>query len=136
MIKNMVTIIIPTYNEVKNIKNIENVLANIKGNFEVIFTDGFSNDGTYDLISYPKIKETKYRSNQMNAAARNAKGDYLFFLHCDSLIGSECVNLIEKSNLDAGCFTLNFHPSNSRLKFIEFFSNLRVKMKNIAFEYL
>ena len=61
----MVTIIIPTYNEVKNIKKFEKVLANIKGNFEVIFTDGFSRDGTYDLISYPKIKEAKYRSNQM-----------------------------------------------------------------------
>lgn len=133
MIKNMVTIIIPTYNEVKNIKKFEKVLANIKGNFEVIFTDGFSRDGTYDLISYPKIKEAKYRSNQMNAGAKYAKGDYLLFLHCDSFIGSDCVNLIERSNLDAGCFTLKFHPSNSSLKFIEFFSNLRVKRKHIAF---
>lgn len=129
----MVTIIIPTYNEVENVKKIEKQLAKIKGDIEVIFTDGFSSDGTYDLITYPKIRETKYRSNQMNAASKYAKGDYLFFLHCDSYIGPDCIKVIEKSNLDTGCFTLKFHPTNPSLDFIEFFSNLRVKRKNIAF---
>ena len=129
----MVTIIIPTYNEKDNVEKIESVLANIKGDFEVIFSDGFSPDGTYDYISYPKIQETKYRSNQMNAAAKYAKGDYLFFLHCDSFIGDECVNIIKESNLDAGCFSLKFEPTNPSLDFIEFFSNLRVRRKHIAF---
>ena len=118
----MVTIIIPTYNEKENIKKIEDVLSKIKGDFDIIFTDGFSTDGTYDMISYPKIQETKYRSRQMNAAAKYARGDYLFFLHCDSIIGSDCINLIENSNLDVGCFTINFTPTN-----------LRVKTKHIAF---
>ena len=129
----MVTIIIPTYNEKENIKKIEDVLSKIKGDFDIIFTDGFSIDGTYDMISYPKIQETKYRSRQMNAAAKYARGDYLFFLHCDSIIGSDCINLIENSNLDVGCFTINFIPTNQKLDFIEFFSNLRVKTKHIAF---
>lgn len=129
----MVTIIIPTYNEKENIKKIEDVLSKIKGDFEIIFTDGFSTDGTYNMISYPKIQETKYRSIQMNAAAKYARGDYLFFLHCDSIIGSDCINLIEDSNLDVGCFTINFTPTNQKLDFIEFFSNLRVKTKHIAF---
>lgn len=133
MIEDMVTIIIPTYNEVQNIEKIEKVLADIKGDFEVIFSDGFSPDGTFNHISYPKIQETKYRSNQMNAAAKYAKGDYLFFLHCDSFIGDECVNIIKESNLDAGCFNLKFEPTNPSLDFIEFFSNRRVKKKAIAF---
>ena len=69
----------------------------------------------------------------MNAAAKYARCDYLFFLHCDSIIGSDCINLIENSNLDVGCFTINFTPTNQKLDFIEFFSNLRVKTKHIAF---
>lgn len=129
----MVTIIIPTYNEVQNIEKIEKVLADIKGDFEVIFSDGFSPDGTFNCISYPKIQEAKYRSNQMNAGAKYAKGDYLFFLHCDSYIGPDCVKLIEDSKLDAGAFSLKFKPRNSRLDFIDFFSNRRVKKKAIAF---
>lgn len=133
MIEDMVTIIIPTYNEKENIRKIENVLANIKGDFEVIFSDGFSPDGTFNHISYSKIQETKYRSNQMNAAAKYAKGDYLFFLHCDSFIGPDCINIIKESNLDAGCFSLKFEPTNPSLNFIEFFSNLRVRRKHIAF---
>lgn len=129
----MVTIIIPTYNEKDNIEKIENVLANIKGDFEVIFSDGFSPDGTFDYISYPKIQETKYRSNQMNAAAKYAKGDYLFFLHCDSIIGPDCVDKIEESGLDCGAFKLKFLPNNFRLEFIAYFSNRRIRKRKIAF---
>ena len=129
----MVTIIIPTYNEKENIEKIEKVLANIKGDFEVIFSDGFSPDGTFDYISYPKIQETKHRSNQMNAAAKYAKGDYLFFLHCDSIIGPDCIDKIENSGLECGAFKLSFFPNNLRLKFIAYFSNRRIRKRKIAF---
>lgn len=129
----MVTIIIPTYNEADNIENIEKVLDDINGDFEVIFSDGFSQDGTFDLINYPKIQETKFRSNQMNAAAKLAKGDYLFFLHCDSIIGPDCVNIIENSKLDSGAFKLSFFPNNWKMEFIAYFSNRRIRKRNIAF---
>ncbi|WP_297280709.1 glycosyltransferase family 2 protein [uncultured Anaerococcus sp.] len=129
----MVTIIIPTYNEENNIKSIENVLSNLKGDFEVIFTDGFSSDHTFDTINYPKIQKARYRSNQMNEACKLARGDYLFFLHCDSIIGSDCINLIEESNTNCGCFKIEFFPNNWKLKLIADFSNRRVKKNNIAF---
>ena len=129
----MVTIIIPTYNEENNIKSIENMLSDLNGDFEVIFTDGFSSDHTFDTISYPKIQKARYRSNQMNEAGKLARGDYLFFLHCDSIIGSDCINLIEESKAECGCFTIKFKPSNWKLNFIAYFSNLRVKKRNIAF---
>lgn len=133
MIKTMVTIIIPTYNEAKNIKKIEKVLQNINGDFEVIFSDGFSTDGTFELINYPKIQESKHRSNQMNAAVNYANGDYLFFLHCDSIIGSECVNIIENIKLDCGAFKISFFPNNWKMRLIAYFSNLRLKNRRIAF---
>lgn len=133
MIKNMVTIIIPTYNEADNISKIEEVLNNIKGNFEVIFSDGFSSDNTFDLINHPKIRERKFRSNQMNAAAKYAKGEYLFFLHADSIIGPDCVNIINSSNLAAGCFKMSFIPNNFKLEIISYYSNKRVRKRNIAF---
>ncbi len=129
----MVSIIIPTYNEIDNIEKIEAVLANMDGDFEVIFTDGYSTDGTFDRISYPKIQETKTRALQMNAAAKYAKGDYLFFLHCDSIIGRDAVIHIESSGLECGCFTLKFMPTNFIMKWGELFSNIRVRMNHIAF---
>lgn len=129
----MVTIIIPTYNEAKNIKKIEKVIEAIEGDFEVIFSDGFSKDGTFELINYHKIQESKYRSNQMNAAVKYAKGDYLFFLHCDSIIGPECVNLIENSKLDCGAFKISFFPNNWKMKLIAHFSRRRIINRKIAF---
>lgn len=129
----MVTIIIPTYNEEKNIIKMQKQLDNLNGNFEVIFSDGFSSDNTYSLIYYPKIQETKYRANQMNAAVKYANGDYIWFLHCDSQIDKNSIQIIENSHNDIGCFALDFNSKNILLKIIAFFSNLRVKYRNIAF---
>jgi rSAM/selenodomain-associated transferase 2 len=129
----MVTIIIPTYNEENNIRPLEENLRSLKGDFEVIFSDGFSKDKTYDLITFKKIRKTKYRSNQMNEGAKYAQGDYLFFLHADSKIGKEAILKIEESGHDAGCFTIKFFPENLKMKLIAKGSNKRVKRKNIAF---
>ena len=46
----MVSIIIPTYNEEKNIKELQENLSRLKGNFEVIFCDGGSRDSTTKLM--------------------------------------------------------------------------------------
>ncbi|WP_206183239.1 glycosyltransferase [Treponema pedis] len=82
----MVTIIIPVYNEEKTVVAVQNNIKKLQGNYEVIFSDGFSTDNTYNLIEYKKIRETKLRSNQMNAAVKYAQGEYLWFIHADSIL--------------------------------------------------
>ncbi len=129
----MVTIIIPTYNEENNIKRIEAQLKKLSGNFEVIFTDGYSSDNTFDMITFFKIQEAKYRSNQMNSAIKYSNGDYLWFLHSDSKINLNAINSIEKSKADWGCFRLRFASNKLIYFFISAFSNLRVKTRKIAF---
>ena len=44
----MISVIIPTLNEKKNIKTISKKLSKLKIVTEVIFIDDNSNDGTYD----------------------------------------------------------------------------------------
>lgn len=129
----LVTIIIPTFNEEKNIKSIENQLNHLKGNFEVIFTDGFSSDKTFETISYPKIQVAKGRASQMNEAVKIAKGDYLWFLHVDSKIDIRSVEAIEKSDYDVGCFYLAFYPSSPLLFIASTSSSHRVRCRKIAF---
>jgi Glycosyltransferases, probably involved in cell wall biogenesis len=84
----MISIIIPTYNEEKNIMKIQENLSRLKGEFEVIFCDGGSLDNTFSSIDkkYIKLHSPKGRANQMNYGSEVAKGDILFFLHCDSVI--------------------------------------------------
>ena len=100
----MISIIVPTYNEEKNIIRFQENLKNLKGDFEVIFSDGFSSDNTYDMIEFDKIRETRFRSNQMNAAVKYAKGDVLWFVHADSIVHPDSVIAIENANAEAGCY--------------------------------
>lgn len=129
----MISIIIPTYNESLKIEELQKQLETLKGDFEVIFSDGFSTDNTYEKIYFPKIQESKYRSNQMNSAVKYSKGDYLWFLHADSKIHEDSILEIENSNSDVGCFTLAFDSPKWQMSMVAFNSSLRVKFRNIAF---
>lgn len=129
----MVSIIIPTFNEIENIIEFQNQLETLKGDFEVIFSDAFSTDGTFEKIHFNKIQESKFRSNQMNSAVKYANGDYLWFVHADSLLDENSVLEIENSNQNIGCFSLQFNSKKLLLKIVAFNSSLRVRFRNIAF---
>lgn len=127
------TIIIPTYNEIKNIGPIQDQIRGLKGDFQVIFSDGFSTDGTYEKITYPKIQKTRYRAMQMNRAAELASTEYLWFVHADSKLHKNSILAIEESGLDAGCFKIKFGSTNPLMVFEQWCSNIRVPLRNIAF---
>lgn len=133
----MVTIIVPTYNEEENILKLQKNIDKLNGDFEVIFSDGFSTDKTFDLIKIgqfrKKIRETSYRSNQMNTAYNYAKGDYIWFVHADCIVHENSVLAIESSEADIGCFKLKFDCEKLMLKIIAYNSNKRVRKRNIAF---
>lgn len=129
----MVSIIIPTFNEEKNIENIQNQLNRLLGDFEVIFSDGFSSDKTYEKIEMMKIREVRYRSNQMNKAVEYSKGDYIWFLHADSKIDRYSVIKIEESNALWGCFELKFDSKKFMMKIVSKFSNWRARYRKIVF---
>lgn len=129
----MISIIVPVYNEKDNILKFQENLKQLEGDFEVIFSDGFSTDDTYDKIKFNKIRETKYRGNQMNAAVKYAKGGILWFLHADTVIDKNSIRAIENANAEVGCFKLKFDTKNLYLQFLAYCSNLRVKYRNIAF---
>lgn len=134
-----VSIIIPVYNEASNINKLMDNLVQFKDCCEIIFVDGSSNDGTdkiikekYELVYSPK----KGRSNQMNYGAKLSKGDILLFLHADSLLPSDCLNEIHKKisqGYKVGCFKIRFNSRSLLMKICGFMSNLRVKLRNIAF---
>lgn len=134
----MISIIIPTYNEEKNIRKLQDNLYKLKGNFEVIFCDGGSSDKTIDLIDdcFTVVNCPKGRANQMNYGSKSAKGDVLFFLHCDSLIEDDVIIKIQEEinkGCKVGCLRLKFDNEIIWMKICGFMSNLRVKLRKIAF---
>ena len=131
-------LIIPIYNEEKNIIKFQRSLSKLRGNFEVIFCDGGSSDKTIDLIDscFTVINSPKGRANQMNYGSKVAKGDILFFLHCDSIIEDDVIIKIQEEineGCKVGCLKLKFDNEIIWMKICGYMSNLRVKLRKIAF---
>ena len=135
-----VSIIIPTLNEEKNIENLLNNLKSLKGDFEVIFSDGGSLDKTVEVIKnfgdYKIIKSERGRAKQLNNGAKESNNDILLFLHADSIIEEDVLIKIEnfiKNGNKAGCLKIKFDSKKILMNIFAILSNLRVKYRNIAF---
>jgi glycosyltransferase involved in cell wall biosynthesis len=110
VIKNLVTIIIPTFNREKKLCDaIESVLKQTYLNKQIIVIDDGSTDKTAQLVKqYPEI-EYYFQENKGQAAARNnglrhAKGTIIASLDSDDIwhpdFLTKCVEKLEKDNLD------------------------------------
>lgn len=138
-LKNNISIIIPVYNEATTIKKLMDNLEQFKDHCEIIFIDGGSSDGTdriiqekYYIVHSPK----KGRSSQMNYGASLSEGNILLFLHADSLLPSACLDQIQKvisQGYRVGCFKIKFDSKSILMKICGFMSNMRVRLRNIAF---
>ena len=111
-------------------------MEQLEGDTEVVLVDGGSSDGTIDLIlkenrAFTLVKSGRSRAGQMNQGARNSKGDILLFLHADSILPANAVELIEKTLADGefigGGFSLAIDEKAFIYRLIAYFSNLRVR---------
>ena len=94
-----VSIIVPTLNEEKILPELFANLESLDPQpLEVIFIDGPSKDGTSSIIAqrgYKLIRSIgKGRALQMNEGAYQANGDLLVFLHADTLVPTNIVNIV------------------------------------------
>ena len=127
----MLSIIIPTYNEVKIIVDtIQFLQSNLIGKkFEIIISDGGSDDQT-DLVAARLgvkvlLSPVKGRAGQMNHGVKNASGDVYFFLHADSTPVITFYNEISSSidqGFDCGSFRTAFDSSSLLLKINAYFT--------------
>jgi len=120
---NKISIIIPVFNEVNSISKLLSHLENKvfqKETIEIIAVDGGSTDGSQDKIKASSnvrlIEGRKGRAIQMNAGAKAATGNVLYFLHCDSYPPQHFDRIIDNAiqeGKQAGCFRMKFdyaHP--------------------------
>lgn len=113
----MISIIIPTLNEEAHILHLLNLLGKYSSGFirEIIIVDGESTDETVKLVNEKSkailITSEKGRAKQMNAGAKIASGEILYFLHADSVPPKDFDLFITDAhkNLNkAGCFRMKF----------------------------
>ena len=71
----------------------------------------------------------------MNAAAKEACGDILFFLHCDSILPKGFLEEIREAlrKTPVACFGIRFKPSFPLMSICSFISNHRVYDRKVMF---
>ncbi len=94
--KPLLSIIIPTLNESGYLEPLIDRLQYFIPKAEIIVADCGSTDGSIERIAGKAkvVVAGKGRAIQMNAGAKQASADILWFLHADCVPGKEAVNLI------------------------------------------
>ena len=130
MIKNKISIIIPTLNEAQNIARLVPFLLENGKNFvhEIIVVDAESKDETvlFAQMSGAKVVISPLgRAKQMNHAAAIAEGNILYFVHADTLPPKHFETaIIEAYSMGkmAGCFPFVFDSPSFLLKINAYFT--------------
>lgn len=126
-----ISIIIPTLNEVGNIKEAI-AITQPSTNVEVIVVDGGSQDDTVAIarsLGVKVILSSPGRAAQMNAGAVAASGNILLFLHADTRLPIGFDDMIrtalQQSGTVAGAFRLRIDASLLSLRWVEWGVNVR-----------
>jgi rSAM/selenodomain-associated transferase 2 len=92
------SIIVPVFNEARLLRTFLAHLRERAPEAEIVVADGGSFDGTADLATSfcdQLVVSKRNRAIQMNAGARAAHGEILWFVHADAEIPWDCLDEIE-----------------------------------------
>ena len=163
----MVSVVIPAYNEEKALPHTLRELFCQGGDYEVIVVDGGSTDRTLAIVEsfgfiamsiqhlplniqhsfvpspltpHPSrlaFTAPKGRASQMNAGAKHATGEWLLFLHADTVLPPGAIQRLNGMEADhaiqAGGFMHRFSGDDWRLKMISFLDNFRCIRSRIIY---
>jgi len=131
----MISIIIPTLNEGSNVQQCLDALQSLRNQCEIIVVDGGSIDDTVEIckpLADKVVFSVKGRAKQMNAGAKKAKGEMLVFLHADTFLPENVLELMGQINQDWGRFNIQLNGNSVMLKVISAFMNWRSRITGIA----
>lgn len=130
----MISIIIPTYNEATVIEKtlIQLNAVTCTAEKEIIIADGGSMDNTVEIAGkYASVVLCKKgKSNQLNAGAKQAKGEILFFVHADMFVPNGAITAIcnqLKDGFDGGGFSNEFDQHQKKIKLLGRILNFRFR---------
>ncbi len=106
-----IAIVVPVFNEALALPhlmaNLDVLRETTSQDFELVFADGGSTDGTVALIEkrgFRVISSPKGRAWQMNAGAAQSTGDVLLFLHADTQLPQNAIKAIATSLVGDVCW--------------------------------
>lgn len=137
----MISVVIPAYNEEAALPLTLRSLFAEPGDYEVIAVDGGSTDRTSEILrGEPRVlvvTAPKGRASQMNAGAKQARGEWLLFLHADTRLPQGALarlNALEGDpSVQAGGFLHRFSGDDWRLRLVSFLDNFRCTRSRIIY---
>lgn len=141
----MVSVIVPAYNEEKALPNTLRLLLQQPGDYEVIVVDGGSRDRTREVVREIARADRrvrlryapKGRARQMNAGAGDAGGEWVLFLHADTVLPDGALarlNALEPvARVQAGGFLHRFTGDDRRLRLVSALDNFRCRCTRIVY---
>jgi rSAM/selenodomain-associated transferase 2 len=138
-----ISVVVPVLDEVRRVEGLLQRLVALPGIAEVILADGGSTDGTTaharSVPGVHVVDAPRGRGPQMNAGARAATGDVLWFVHADVAVPDDGPALIAETLRDpsvvAGAFRIRTVPDGltgwpSRLLWI---ADLRARYSRLPY---
>ena len=139
----MISVVIPTLNEQRALPETLAAVLRQRGDLEVVVVDGGSEDGTRRVVEDAGaacdrirwIEAPRGRARQMNRGAAAAAGDWLLFLHADTLLPDGAAGRIEgqPSAVQAGCFRHRFSGSRRSLRLLSWLHNRRFAVTRVIY---
>ncbi len=135
----MISVVIPAYDEERALPQTLRRLFSQPGDFEVILVDGGSSDATRRIgLDHPRVQlldAPKGRASQMNAGAAKALGEWLLFLHADTLLPQDGLARIFElpEEVMAGGFRHRFSGRGFGLWLVSLVDNIRCSRSRIIF---
>jgi len=139
----VVSVVIPALDEERALPNTLDAVCAQRCAHEVIVVDGGSEDGTRTVVERAAARDSSIRlleaergrASQMNAGAAAASGDWLLFLHADTLLPAQALEQIEAlpPGVDAGCFHQRFTGSSRALRLLSWFHNRRFRITRVIY---
>ena len=136
-----ISIIVPVFNEQEHIINCISDIKKCCGKkCEIIVVDGNINCSTIQEINDSeviKLHSDKGRASQMNIGASRASNDFLIFLHADTKLPLDAINIVHKAlstpTVSAGAFKLSFDSESFVMKFIAYIADLRTRLERVPY---
>ncbi len=130
------SVIVPILNEAAVLEQRLAAIRRWCTGHELIVVDGGSHDGSWDIAARfadTLICAPRGRARQMNAGASRAEGDWLLFLHCDSIPQFDLMTLIERlSGSDWGFCDARPQPAGGLLHLVGKMMWLRSRLSSVA----
>lgn len=134
----LISIVIPVINEAAQLAEKLQPLQALRDHCQLIVADGGSDDGSPEIAAAwvdKVLNSPRGRGRQMNVGAFEADADILLFLHADTRLPPDAVNLIVDAVLQGyqwGRFDVEFNCARPVFKLIALMMNWRSRLTGIA----